>query len=208
MQIFADGNTLRVVSEPEKEEPKTSAQQPVKRAAAMPQHANEKNTPQTASKAQPAKKGATGSKRTASKAQPKRPSASPVNNTKKQEAQPKLTPKQRAAAKRRAKLKLQKVVAIAASAVIIIGMSMLYLSSVVQNNDLVRNIGILEAQLDDLKAKNDAREFEINSSVDLNHVIQVATEELGMIRGTTEQIRTYDTSNSEYIQHLAEIPSN
>ncbi|MBQ9815471.1 MAG: hypothetical protein IJM53_07255 [Lachnospiraceae bacterium] len=174
MQIFAEGNTVRVVSEPEIKKAKrtTVVTEPVK---------EEKKPARTARKATPTRKAA-------------RPAQAAAGRT--------ATRSRKKPAGR-----FSKIVAIAIATVTVIGMSMLYLSTVVENNELVRNIGILETQLDDLKAKNDAKEFEINSAVDLNFVIKYATEDLGMVRGTAEQIRIYDTSNSEYIQHLAGIPS-
>ena len=174
MQIFAEGNTLRVVSEPEIKKPKRTE-------VVKPEP--EKKQPRTAVKAKPARRANS--------------AARPAQQTKT------MSRKARAARKSR----LKRYVAAGIAAALVIGMCMLYLSMVVENNNLIRNISILETQLDDIKAMNDAKEFEINSSVDLNHVIDVATGELGMIRGTTEQIRTYDTSKSEYIQHLAGVPS-
>jgi len=174
MSIFADGNTLRVVEEPEIKKPKRTmvTPEPVKKQ------------PRTAVKARPSRR---------------------AGDARRAEAAAARKRSRKAQAARKAKLKRFITVGIAAA--VVIGMCMLYLSSVVENNELIRNINILETQLSDIKAKNDAKEFEINSAVDLNHVIDVATGELGMVRGTTDQIRTYDTSKSEYIQHLAGIPS-
>ena len=57
-------------------------------------------------------------------------------------------------------------------------------------------------------AKRTVVVLDLNSAVDLNYVVQVATTELGMVRSTSGQIRTYDSSESEYVQQVAEIPTN
>ena len=65
-----------------------------------------------------------------------------------------------------------------------------------------------EKQLNELTVANDARKYEIDSSVDLNYVIQVATEELGMVRSSLAQVVTYRTKDTEYLQQVARVPSD
>ena len=52
----------------------------------------------------------------------------------------------------------------------------------------VRNISVLEEELESLKNANDATETNINVSVDLDHVYKVATEELGMVYARKSQV--------------------
>lgn len=63
-----------------------------------------------------------------------------------------------------------------------------------------------EAELEKLKAENDALEMSINTSVDLDHVYKVATEELGMIYANKDQILHYDKTESEYVRQNEDIP--
>lgn len=93
-----------------------------------------------------------------------------------------------------------------AAGAVVLGICMLMLSAVIQNNNLSSEISTLEAELEELTAQNDSREYEIDSSVDLNDIIETATEELGMVRSTADQIITYSESDSEYVQQVAEIP--
>ena len=92
-------------------------------------------------------------------------------------------------------------------AVLLVALCIAMLGIAGENNGLKREINSLEAQVTELKSQNDSRQYELNSSVDLNYVVQVATTELGMIRSTSGQIITYDSAESEYVQQVAEIPT-
>ena len=67
-------------------------------------------------------------------------------------------------------------------------------------------IKALEQQLDTLKAENDALETSINTSVDLDHVYKVATEELGMVYAGKDQVLLYNQTESEYVKQYEDIP--
>ncbi len=81
------------------------------------------------------------------------------------------------------------------------------LSLAVKRNDLDAKLGRMENQLQELREQNDSKEYEINSTVDLDYVVEVATGQLGMVRSQIGQIQTYSSDNSEYTQQLAEIPT-
>ena len=70
----------------------------------------------------------------------------------------------------------------------------------------VSTIKTLEQQLDTLKAENDALETSINTSVDLDHVYKVATEELGMVYAGKDQVLLYNQTESEYVKQYEDIP--
>lgn len=65
-----------------------------------------------------------------------------------------------------------------------------------------------ESDLEHLKAENDALEMSINTSVDLDHVYKVATEELGMVYANKNQILHYDKTESEYVRQNEDIPKH
>ena len=92
------------------------------------------------------------------------------------------------------------------SVAVLVALCVVMLSLIVKNNDLNAEISRMETEWEELKAQNDSKEYDMNTSVDLNHVVEVATKELGMVRSTTGQIRIYDSSDSEYVKQLAEIP--
>ncbi len=64
-----------------------------------------------------------------------------------------------------------------------------------------------ENELDQLTVANDAREYEIGNSVDLNYIIDVATTELGMVRSNLSQVVTFKTRDTEYLQQVARVPA-
>lgn len=72
----------------------------------------------------------------------------------------------------------------------------------------IKHIETLESELEALKTENDALEININTSVDLDHVYKVATEELGMVYANKGQILQYDKTESEYVRQNEDIPKH
>ena len=70
----------------------------------------------------------------------------------------------------------------------------------------LKNIETLEKEIETLKTNNDALETRIETSVDLDYVYQVATEELGMVYANKDQVRLYDKTESEYVKQYEDIP--
>ena len=70
----------------------------------------------------------------------------------------------------------------------------------------LNHIEALEKSIETLKADNDARETRINTSVDLDYVYKVATEELGMVYANKNQVRLYNRTESEYVRQYEDIP--
>ncbi len=68
------------------------------------------------------------------------------------------------------------------------------------------HIEYLEECIETLKADNDALETRINTSVDLDYVYKVATEELGMVYANKNQVRFYNKTESEYVRQYEDIP--
>ena len=96
---------------------------------------------------------------------------------------------------------------IAASAAII-SLCAVMLMTLQESSTLADEVALKEAQLEELTVANDARKYEIDSSVDLNYVITVATEELGMVRSSLSQVVTYSTKDTEYLQQVAKVPAD
>lgn len=70
----------------------------------------------------------------------------------------------------------------------------------------LNRIETLEKEIETLKADNDALETRINTSVDLDYVYKVATEELGMVYANKNQVRLYNKTESEYVRQYEDIP--
>ena len=70
----------------------------------------------------------------------------------------------------------------------------------------MRNIANLEGQVTDLRADNDARYKRVTTSVDLNHVKDVAINKLGMDYPKEDQVVYYTIENSNYMDQYSDIP--
>lgn len=70
----------------------------------------------------------------------------------------------------------------------------------------LNRIEALEKSIETLKSDNDALETRINTSVDLDYVYKVATEELGMVYANKDQVRLYKRTESEYVRQYEDIP--
>ncbi|MCI8836692.1 MAG: cell division protein FtsL [Hungatella sp.] len=65
----------------------------------------------------------------------------------------------------------------------------------------------LEKDLDSLRAENDTLQTRINTSVDLDYVYKVATEQLGMVYAGKNQVRMYHQTESEFVRQYEDIPT-
>lgn len=70
----------------------------------------------------------------------------------------------------------------------------------------IYNIELLEKELEQCKAENDALETRIKTDIDLEHIYKVATEELGMVYANKDQVLLYDKTESEYVRQYEDIP--
>ena len=72
----------------------------------------------------------------------------------------------------------------------------------------LNHIESLEESIEKLKGDNDALLTRINTSVDLDYVYKVATEELGMVYANKDQVRLYNKTESEYVRQYEDIPKH
>lgn len=84
---------------------------------------------------------------------------------------------------------------------------MQYIGDKSNNTMLSKNIAKLESQLMDLREENDLLEESIDSSVDLDYVYKVATEELGMVWADNSQIIKYDSEESGSVIQYKDVPN-
>lgn len=75
-----------------------------------------------------------------------------------------------------------------------------------QLTDHMRSVANLEGQVINLQADNDARYKSITTSVDLNHVKDVAMNKLGMNYPTEQQVVYYSIENSNFMDQYSDIP--
>lgn len=77
-------------------------------------------------------------------------------------------------------------------------------TSVISRQEEIVNI---KSELNTLISQNDAIEYNVNSYVDVENIIQVATKELGMVKAGKEQISLYERTESEYMKQVNDIPN-
>ena len=80
-----------------------------------------------------------------------------------------------------------------------------YISLNVAMTQKSRQIAALRKELSTLTMENDNIEMSINSSIDYNYIYKVATEELGMVYPSQNQIVNYDSEDSEYVVQYKDV---
>lgn len=70
---------------------------------------------------------------------------------------------------------------------------------------LNKEIVTKETEYNSLKAKNDSNVKEIESSVNLQKIYNIATKDLGMVFANNNQIVTYGDSESAYVRQYSDI---
>jgi cell division protein FtsB len=63
-----------------------------------------------------------------------------------------------------------------------------------------------EEELGNLKADNALLERQLQTYVDLDHIYDVAVNELGMVHPSEDQVIYYSQVESEYVRQYDEIP--
>ena len=100
------------------------------------------------------------------------------------------------------------VFALTIAAVVTLFLCMNYLRIQSSITTRITHIEELELNLEHLKSENDALQTRIDTYVDLDHVYQVATEELGMVYANKDQILLYNKTESEYVRQYEDIPKH
>ncbi len=70
-----------------------------------------------------------------------------------------------------------------------------------------KKIASLESQLNSLKDENDAALGRLSTTIDLEQIYKVAVEELGMVYAGKEQVRLYNSTESDYVIQYKDIPN-
>lgn len=94
---------------------------------------------------------------------------------------------------------------VAAFCVLVICVNYLQMQSAITAR--LAHIEELERDVEQLRAENDATETRINTSIDLDYIYKVATEELGMVYANRDQVLLYDKTESEYVRQYEDIPT-
>ena len=84
--------------------------------------------------------------------------------------------------------------------------SVMFVKMQSQMTSRMRSVASLESQVIDLKADNDARYKSLTTSVDLNHIKEVATKKLGMSYPKEKQVVYYSVENTNFMDQYSDIP--
>lgn len=98
------------------------------------------------------------------------------------------------------------VVFLTACVCVIACSAVMYVKIQSQVTSRMNRVASLESQINDLKADNDARYKSITTSVDLNHVKDVAINQLGMSYPKEDQVVYYSIDNNNFMDQYSDIP--
>jgi hypothetical protein len=84
-------------------------------------------------------------------------------------------------------------------------MAAMYINVQSRMTNRMKTVASLQSQVIDLQADNDARYKALTSSVDLNHIKEVAMDELGMTYPKESQVIYYSIDNSNYMDQYEDI---
>lgn len=83
-----------------------------------------------------------------------------------------------------------------------------YLQLQAETTSRVKHIPSLETELEDLRKENNDNYTRIMTSVDLDHIRDVAINELGMVYAEPNQVILYDGGTDDYVRQNGSIPSD
>lgn len=83
-----------------------------------------------------------------------------------------------------------------------------YISLTNQKSNNAKEISALQSELGELKESNDQKQLFIDTSIDYDYIYNVATDKLGMIYASEDQIIKYQSGESEYVMQFSEVPNN
>ena len=74
--------------------------------------------------------------------------------------------------------------------------------------DLEKEVVTTQNDINDIKVSNNSAYQEINATVDLKEIYRTATEDLGMVFASDNQIITYENNEAAYVRQYKTIPEN
>lgn len=104
------------------------------------------------------------------------------------------------------RMSLGYVVFLTAVSIVTLFLCVSYVQLKAQLTTQTKNIARQESTLSTLKGDNDAFYNTVNSSVDMDHIRDVAMNKLGMKSPKPEQIVTFDTAGNSYVRQYQDVP--
>lgn len=75
-------------------------------------------------------------------------------------------------------------------------------------SESMRNVAILESNLNKLKSDNDEELSRINSEINLEEIREIAITELGMVYAKEGQVIEFASENNDYVRQYQELPEH
>lgn len=104
------------------------------------------------------------------------------------------------------KMEISTLFCLSISALITLYMCISFLMVQSQITSMSKETARLQSELVELQNENNAAYERIETSMDLSKIYKIATEELGMVHASEEQVVTYEDAESDYVRKYAEIP--
>lgn len=99
------------------------------------------------------------------------------------------------------------VLFLTAAAVVTVCMCVNFLQLQARGTKLQKEVTALETQLDAAVLENNSDYNRIMTNIDLEHIKDVAMNELGMVYAKKTQIVTYESQNGDYVRQYSDIPT-
>lgn len=95
---------------------------------------------------------------------------------------------------------------LAVAAIVSVMLCVNYLKLQTEITEKTNSIKAVQQSIDTLTSQNDSLDYTVNSYIDLDNIYKIATEELGMVRATKDQVQLYNKSENEYMKQYSDIP--
>ena len=94
------------------------------------------------------------------------------------------------------------------SAMVIIAafLSLQYLRYQSDISEKKAHINALKSNIEVISSQNDAISYDIDAFIDINRIINVATNELGMVMADSSQIKYFEEQVDEFMNQYADVP--
>ena len=99
------------------------------------------------------------------------------------------------------------VLFLAVAMTVMVAVSGLYLKLQSELTTRIKHVASLKSEVLDLKGKNDAEQKRIDTSINLDEIRRKATEELGMVYPSKNQIMFFDVDSNDYMNQYQDIPA-
>ncbi len=99
------------------------------------------------------------------------------------------------------------VLFLAVAMTVMVAVSGLYLKLQSELTTRIKHVASLKSEVLELKGKNDAEQKRIDTSINLDEIRRKATEELGMVYPSKNQIMFFDVDSNDYMNQYQDIPA-